>query len=182
LDYASTVKKNHNDFTFENDSIKIVYRLNGENTPFRLSIENKTDVPLFIDWAKSGIVYNKTTHPFFSNTSMVSLTHRTNPNNFDLNVFAVTEGVVQHETSVAMLLPKSIMTSRAFFDLRSRRIDLSETPAEREEEVFKEGKNRPTTLYVFNEVNSPMQFQCFLAVTFGIGETANLQSFYHSFF
>lgn len=45
-------------FTFENDSVKIVYNFKGYNAPLTVSIQNKLNQPLYVDWNKSLLVFD----------------------------------------------------------------------------------------------------------------------------
>lgn len=44
------------DFEFENDSVKISYSFFGEDAPVNVSVYNKLNNPLYIDWEKSAVV------------------------------------------------------------------------------------------------------------------------------
>lgn len=44
------------DFEFENDSVKIAYSFYGPDAPVAVSIQNKLDKPLYIDWQRSALV------------------------------------------------------------------------------------------------------------------------------
>ncbi|MBD3750670.1 MAG: hypothetical protein IE931_14375 [Sphingobacteriales bacterium] len=56
----STQNENQNTdpFTFENDSVKIVYDFKGYNAPLTVSIQNKLNQPLYVDWNKSLLVFD----------------------------------------------------------------------------------------------------------------------------
>lgn len=51
-------QSNQDPFTFENDTVKIVYNFKGYNAPLTISIQNKLNLPLYIDWNKSMIVFD----------------------------------------------------------------------------------------------------------------------------
>ena len=55
---STTTKKdlNSGDFIFENDTLAIVYRFNGQNAPLRIQIKNKLNDPLYIDWKRSSLI------------------------------------------------------------------------------------------------------------------------------
>lgn len=55
---AQNETQNSDPFTFENDSVKIVYNFNGYNGPLTVSIENKLNQPLYVDWNKSILVFD----------------------------------------------------------------------------------------------------------------------------
>lgn len=46
-------------YTFENDSVKIIYDFFAENGKMSFVVSNKKSVPLYIDWNKSSLIVNK---------------------------------------------------------------------------------------------------------------------------
>lgn len=62
--YYSTLSSNdqyggsdeNNDFVQENDSVRISYCFYGENAPISISIYNKLEQPLFVDWQRSALI------------------------------------------------------------------------------------------------------------------------------
>lgn len=51
-------KQDNGDFLIETDSLWIAYCFNGENAPVMITVYNKLDKPLFVDWGKSALVIN----------------------------------------------------------------------------------------------------------------------------
>lgn len=51
-------KDNYNRFYFENDDVKLIYNFWSKGGRFYYTIYNKTDHPIFVDWAKSNFVKN----------------------------------------------------------------------------------------------------------------------------
>src|SRR5579859_3670459 len=56
LDSGSMTRNDHKDLIWENDTVKLAYNFHGKNGPMKLSIFNKTDKPLYIDWKRSALV------------------------------------------------------------------------------------------------------------------------------
>ncbi len=44
------------DFVQENDTVRISYRFWGENAPVTITIYNKLDEPLYVDWGRSALI------------------------------------------------------------------------------------------------------------------------------
>ena len=49
-------KNEDKDFVIENDSVFISYCFYGENAPISITVYNKTDEPLFVDWQRSALI------------------------------------------------------------------------------------------------------------------------------
>ncbi|MNJ97116.1 hypothetical protein D3C87_148580 [compost metagenome] len=45
------------EFQLENDTVKIFYSFAGESAPVKVTVHNKLSVPLYVDWAKSSLIY-----------------------------------------------------------------------------------------------------------------------------
>ena len=70
----STVSSNlattdHQEFYLENDSLKIKYSFWGYGGPVTISIYNKLNVPLYVDWKQSALVLNDLSHTYWQNKS-----------------------------------------------------------------------------------------------------------------
>lgn len=58
------VKVDNGDFLFENDSLWIAHCFKGEDAPIQITIFNKLDVPLYVDWSRSALILNNTPYPY----------------------------------------------------------------------------------------------------------------------
>lgn len=52
-----TSDQNTNPFISENDSVKITYSFKGVFAPLEISIENKLNEPIFVNWEKSALIF-----------------------------------------------------------------------------------------------------------------------------
>jgi hypothetical protein len=59
-------KNENNDFVVENDPLKVTYRFNGDNAPVKITLLNKTDEPLEIDWKRSALIMNGQATSYYS--------------------------------------------------------------------------------------------------------------------
>lgn len=61
----SDVEKVENgDFLFENDSLWIAYCFKGEDAPIQITVFNKLDIPLFVNWQQSSLIINNVAYPY----------------------------------------------------------------------------------------------------------------------
>jgi hypothetical protein len=59
-------KNDKNDFVVENDTLKLVYRFNGNHGPVQITIFNKTNEPLEVDWRKSALIMNENAVSYYT--------------------------------------------------------------------------------------------------------------------
>lgn len=55
-----------NDFVIENDTLRLTYRFSGDQGPVTITIYNKTNEPLEINWKKSALIMNKQAYGYYS--------------------------------------------------------------------------------------------------------------------
>ena len=71
---SPALEKNENgDFIFENDSVRLAYSFNGRNAPIKITMLNKTDKPLYIDWASSAIIIGGKAYSYLNDVVDVKL-------------------------------------------------------------------------------------------------------------
>lgn len=57
-------KVDNGDFLLETDSLWIAYCFKGESAPIQITVFNKTDKALYIDWHKSALILNNTAYSY----------------------------------------------------------------------------------------------------------------------
>jgi hypothetical protein len=50
----------------ENETLKVTYRFSGDHGPVKITIYNKTNEPLEIDWRKSALIMNGNAYGYYS--------------------------------------------------------------------------------------------------------------------
>ena len=59
-------------FVAENDTLFLQYNFNGHNGPVKISVYNKTSMPIYIDWKKSAIIFGDKAYSYYSPTLQLS--------------------------------------------------------------------------------------------------------------
>ena len=49
-------KNDKKEFSWENDTMRLTYNFHGEGGPITMTVFNKTDKPLFVNWKKSSLI------------------------------------------------------------------------------------------------------------------------------
>ena len=183
LDYATPQNQVLNDgyYIFENDSIKFTYRFYGQNTIVALYIENKTDAPIFIDWQHSGLVYNGKAVQLQEYRTRTTTIITQNPPVLLGNRSEFQTEHIRHDLNANMLLPTAQFKQDSLVILRARKIDLEETPPTTFQVINDNTGNSHRSVHIFNHEQSPMRFQFFFTITFGISQAVS-KSFTHPFY
>jgi hypothetical protein len=65
LDSSQLSKNDNKQFTWENDTLRLIYSINGKGGPFRVDVYNKTTQPLYVNWKKSALIRDERPTPYF---------------------------------------------------------------------------------------------------------------------
>jgi hypothetical protein len=71
IDSPQLKKNAQNQFSLENDTLRLTYNINGKGGLLTISIYNKTDQPLFVNWKKSALIRNEQTTSLFDNNILI---------------------------------------------------------------------------------------------------------------
>ncbi len=63
---SNNLKVENNNYVYENDTLKITYSFWAEDGVMAFIIENKLDIPLYIDWKKSAFISSKNKLNYYS--------------------------------------------------------------------------------------------------------------------
>jgi hypothetical protein len=75
---GNNISKNQKDeFVAENDTLRIVYRFNGYHGPVKITLYNKTNEPIEINWKKSALIFNERATGYYSPNLYLNGTART---------------------------------------------------------------------------------------------------------
>src|SRR5882757_9786989 len=56
LDSPEVQKNDKKEFSWQNDTLRLTYNFHGEGGPVSLTVFNKTDKPLYVNWKKSALI------------------------------------------------------------------------------------------------------------------------------
>jgi hypothetical protein len=59
-------------FKLENDSVKILYSFAGKNAPIQLSIYNKLNEPIYVDWERSAMIMDDKSYSYGNDVVQIS--------------------------------------------------------------------------------------------------------------
>jgi len=163
------VKKVENgDFLLETDSLWIAHCFKGENAPMQITIFNKLDVPLLIDWGYSGIVINKepytydAEYAFLYEDSIQASVDDKNPfeNKYD-NHFNLNDSKYSGQITI---LPPSTMVSNNTLHLNPNLKDVDKKLYKEASMGDKDHNVKRIQRAYFEEEDSPLKFTSHLTI------------------
>jgi len=124
------------DFINENDTVMIKYTFSGQNLPVRITIFNKLQKPIYIDWGRTTIIFN----------------------NEQLN------GAFQNNENIISIAPQAYVVISSI-PLASRFFDLNKNDSIRKLTFETNNGTLTNEMHLFNEHTTPQYFRCILAIT-----------------
>lgn len=106
-------KVENGDFLYENDSLWIAHCFKGEDAPIQITVFNKLNVPLYVDWNKSALILNDVAHSYITGDTQIISTTESTTYNYHWGVSdtrSTTQGTMITPKNVSMIPPKTMVT------------------------------------------------------------------------
>lgn len=175
------------EFVYENDSLLLIYNFNGLNAPVNITVQNKLQVPVYIDWKKSALIINDQAVSYVPSEMRIEGGVQSSSYNTGTRTNSTTFGSASINATVSLppaidFVPPQSFFTRSPIGLTDRFFEnVPESAFHRLKYQAAEGYNLRVKAAVFTEENSPLRFKSYL--TLMVGEvTAKPVSFEHSFF
>ena len=155
------------EFVIRNDSFEIRYDFESEPSAIRVSIYNKLDLPLFVDWKSSAIIHNGVPHTYWTDVSYVDLQTVEYPSTIQPITYGSASGTLYRPAHIGFIPPDSYVVKEnnrlntGFFDKNIQ-------DAANGKVVEKNSK--------FDTGNSPLRFRSFLT----LAVTEDFRSAFHA--
>lgn len=178
--YYSTISTNDNqmlkmqngDFLAEDDTISILYSFNGYDVPIWISVYNKLDKPLLIDWKKSFLIiddlatsYSKSGGSFEGFSRSYGSTYHTSSGWSFSESSGITRGNIDLPDDVAFIPPR---TKVEYEGMRIENIDYKKMLAaeDYDQAYINDKRNQPKSVQSvdFEIDNSPLRFRSYLTL------------------
>lgn len=184
-------KADNGDFIIENDSATVIYSFNGMDAPIYISIYNKTNKPMYVDWQRSALIiedeatsYMGQNIPISGYTESSSIRY----NRTYSDSYGSFSGMATIPKNLSFLPPNTRTSNVSLkltnFNFNSIRDDkYIEQNMYKASMVTKDGtQTGQVKAIVFNEDDSPLRFRSYLTMYFGEEMTPMVfdESFYMS--
>ncbi|WP_208025508.1 hypothetical protein [Niastella caeni] len=175
------------EFFSENDSLLITYNFNGCNAPVNITIQNKLQVPVYIDWQRSALIVNDKAISYVPTEMKISGGFNSNSYNFGnrSNTYGTTTGSI-HATaslppSVDFIPPQSYLAKNPMAVTNRLIENVPDTAYRRVKYAAADGFVIPVKMARFNETNTPLRFRSYLTLMVGDSTTKPI-AYEHSFY
>ena len=183
LDSPQTQKNDRKEFVWENDSLKLVYNFHGEGGPLNLTVYNKLNEPLYVNWKKSALIRDGQSISLFNRSVIVNRIAtpyqevKNNP-----NLYPGLSATFELPEGIEFISPASYV-SKALLDIQE--LGLGNLPGSDSLRPQKYSQNGMVTGKFtrarFDESQSPLRFSTYL--TFMVGQHIDKEfAVQHSFY
>lgn len=168
-------KNDDGDFVIENDSVFISYCFYGEDAPISITVYNKMDEPLFVDWQRSALIIDDVATGYYqekapiqgqTESSYFGDEYRWNRN------YSITDGYSGGSFAGEIALPKGISFIPPKSKVESTPLRLSNFPFDRipknqySKQKFAKSNSSVVNVRVkkFTEEDTPLAFRSYLSL------------------
>jgi hypothetical protein len=160
------------EFVAENDTLRLTYNFHGEDAPIHLTIENKLDVPVYIDWRQSSLVVNDKAVSYVPEHMSLSGFISNSGVNYNSRTVSYTSSSGTIDAKVAVppavdFIPPHSYINKNPMGLTNRSLIVADSVFHREKGTTPEGVIYAVKKASFTEASSPLRFRSYLTVTVG---------------
>lgn len=165
---SSSLEANENqEYYHENDSLTIHYSFFGDGGPVRISIYNKMEVPLYVDWKRSALVLNDRSYTYWQNKSTLEATEEGyhvawTPTASSSS--STISGEIKGDEATAFIAPRAY-SQASMIRINPPFFDFEASENKQQLKISTDDGLRTATRYQYAPDNSPLKFRSFLTIS-----------------
>jgi len=181
---TNIAQDSNNQFVAENDTLLVQYNFNGHNGPVKISVYNKTSIPIYIDWKKSAIIFGDKAYSYYSPTQQLSGTTSTVGYRYNYSNLNSTGGTIDatitSQEGIEFIPPNSMKEQSTLFLINGYLKDIPEESMTIQN-LWPETKGLPKMKTIdYTAENSPIQLRSYLTFSTNGKEFSMEHQFYVS--
>jgi len=178
-------KNEKNEFVVENDSLKLVYNFYGWNLGVSISIQNKLNVPVYIDWQRSALIVNETTYSYAPGEMRIDGKIQGSSYNSGYSGYGVTDASLHASASLPSTIdfmpPRSSLTKTPLILTRRYLSGIPDSALHKTKYTPVKGVTVSVKEASFTRATSPLRFRSF--ITYMVAEPGSRPlTIEHSFY
>ena len=158
-------------FVTENDSVQISYKFTGRNCPIQISVYNKSDKPLYIDWKKSAVIVDMKSYTYWRDEAVFNAESKSSQVKWS-DVFSTTTTTTT--TSGTITKPESLVFIPPHAGIEVSMVSIKQdpfrfSPDETPEKVDLKKTSSVTysgTIRYFDEQHTPFRYRSYLTLSY----------------
>ncbi len=150
----------------DNDTLTLQYDFSSERGRMHVSVTNKLNQPLYIDWKRSSLIIGQEKIDYWRDVANVQLTSSGNP--YSRYSVRSTSGIISREDPVSFIPPKTRIEKNRFVVVPNGALRLSGTPAVvQEKPKWNPDRKKPVNIntFTYGDDQSPLTFRNYLTLS-----------------
>lgn len=163
---GSNVKPAPDGLVLDNDTLTLRYNFSSERGQMSLSLVNKLDRPLYVDWKRSSFIIGQDKIDYWYDVADVNLS--TWGNRYGRYTIGSTMGIIAKADLVGFIPPQTRLDKQQFVVMPNGVLPLSGTPSIRKESaLWNPDRKKPidVAVYSYPAEQSPLQFRNYLTLS-----------------
>lgn len=165
---GDNVKPAPEGLVLENDTLALRYNFSSERGQMRISIVNKLDQPLYVDWKRSAFIIGQDKLDYWYDIANVDLTSSSFTGRYSRYSLGSITGTIAKEDAVTFIPPRTKIDKQQFVVFPNGTLRLPGTPEVVQEKSKSDlARRKPIAVSVFNYSvdQSPLQFRNYLTLS-----------------
>lgn len=161
-------KVDNGDFLYENDSLWIAYCFKGEDAPIEITVGNKLDIPLYVDWARSALILDGKAYSYHTDkVDHSSATQTTSYGRYIPGGLEYSESFTQGSSTLpkhVSFIPPKAMINHSSLRLAARFDEIDKKEYSNAKLVSRDGQNFDIKRIDYDIDSSPLAFSSYLTI------------------
>ena len=183
LSGTNIVQDSKNQFVAENDTLLLQYNFYGHNGPVKITVYNKTTMPIYIDWKKSAIIIDDKAYSYYSPTQQLSGTTTTVGYRYGYNLNSTggtIEATIKGQEGIDFIPPNSMKEQSTLYLISGYLKDIPEESMTTRN-LWPETKGFPKMKTIdYTAENSPIHLRSYITFSTNDKEFSMDHQFYVS--
>ncbi|GAB3890843.1 hypothetical protein [Spirosoma agri] len=162
---GSNVKPTTEGLVLDNDTLTLQYSFASERGQMKVSITNKLNQPLYIDWKRSSLIFGQEKVDYWSDVANVQLSSY---GGYRSRYSITTSGTIAKEDQVSFIPPRTRLYKQQFVVVPRGALALSGTPdIMPEKSLWRPEQKKPVMVDIFSysAEKSPLTFRNYLTLS-----------------
>ena len=165
---GNNVKAAAEGLVLDNDSLTLRYNFSSERGQMAMTLINKLDRPLYVDWKRSAFIIGQDKVDYWHDVASVDLSSSTYGSRFGRYSIGSINGTITKDDQVGFIPPNTRLDKRQFIVVPSGTLQLSGKPEiVQQKDYWRPTRKKPLLINVYNYTadQSPLQFRNYLTLS-----------------
>ena len=165
---GNNVKAAAEGLVLDNDSLTLRYNFSSERGQMAMTLVNKLDRPLYVDWKRSAFIIGQDKIDYWHDVASVDLSTSTYGGRYSRYSIGSVNGTITKDDQVGFIPPKTRLDKRQFIVMPSGTLQLSGKPEiVQQQDYWHPTRKKPLLINVYNYAadQSPLQFRNYLTLS-----------------